>query len=137
MPVVVLAQESARASIDAGVNELLSESLDGVSCRHQRCNRAEKYHEPETEAKWDWSCTERPLNGLPLQDPAVIAAGARKLVAFGVNKAKKQIELTEFVSELSLEICCLATSWTMLLFRRAKRDDSLSLSNHEHHDDLP
>lgn len=70
----LLAQEHARASIDAGHNKLLSESLDGVSCRPKRCNCPEKYHETETEAKWNWSSTERAFNSLPLQDPAVIAA---------------------------------------------------------------
>ena len=137
MPTMLLALGHARAILDAGPDERLRGSPDDVSGRPQRCNRTEKNHESETETSRNWPFTVRPLNGFPIHDPAVIAAGAGKLVALGVEKAKKQIKLAEPVSELRLEVCCLVTARTILLLWRAQWDDSLPLSNHEHHDDLP
>ena len=63
----------------------------------------------------------------------MIALLARELIALAVHKAKEQIELTELVRELRLEVRHGITAWAMVLLWRANRHESFPLADHEHH----
>ena len=61
----------------------------------------------------------------------MIALWASKLVLLIVNKAKEQIESAVFVFELRLEISYFIAARTVLWFRWANCNNTLSLADHE------